>query len=279
MEQTFTWKDPHSIRTETVRYEIQGDNCHVIDSYQHVDNDRLKEDFIRHVMDTNPNFLTGKRSIQSYVIEWKAHNILYRWGMFKQSTQHADLNISESYIRRLGYCVLVRFFRESDKKNRYKKIMKKQKKELDKIHKDLSTSPWAGGYGIEYFVQFLRFMRDYYENGYNVHAYDNCECPEFECPDRPTRLQSLNMVIAAYDEWQACENKYYKWVPNDPTKYIDIKTEDNGDGTCTITDLGGHIQYLLEDPEENRKAFIKEYETLRKQFFDLLAEYYEDWSD
>lgn len=44
-------------------------------------------------------------------------------------------------------------------------------------------------------------MRDYYENGYNVHAYDNCECPEFECPDCPTRLQSLNLVITAYEDW------------------------------------------------------------------------------
>lgn len=36
MEQTFIWKDPHSIRTETVRYTINGDNCHVINIHMNM---------------------------------------------------------------------------------------------------------------------------------------------------------------------------------------------------------------------------------------------------
>lgn len=280
MTQTFTWKDPYSIRVESVNYIVSNDNCHVIDSFEHVDNDNFKEAFIKHIMDTNANFLSGKRSVKSYVIEWKAHNILYRWGLFKKSTKDADLNLNEGWFRRLCYYILVKLFRESDKKNRYKKIMNAQKKELDKIHKDLRRSPWTGNFGIEYYVQFLRFMRDYYENGYNVWAYDNCEVPEFvDEKDRPTRLQSLNMVIAAYEEWQACYDKYYKWVPDDLEKPINWKTEKTEDGAYKITDLGGHIQHLLEDPEANRKAFTKEYEMLRKRFFELLAEYHEDWWD
>ena len=279
MEQTYIWHDKYSTRTKTIHYRIDGNNCRIIDSYQFVDNDQLKEDFIRYIMDNSPAFLTGKRSVKSYIVEWKAHNILYRWGLFKKSTKDADLNVSESWIRRFGYHFLVKFFRESDAKKKYKKMMKQYKKILNVKHKDSRACPWSGGFGLEYFVEFLRFMRDYYENGYNVWAYDNCEVNEFNCPERPTRLQSLNMVIAAYEEWQACEDKYFKWVPDDPEDPFKMVTKKEEDGSYLVVDLGGHVEGLLTDHEKNLKAFQKEYAYLRKRFFELVAEYYDDWSD
>ena len=279
MEQRYVWKDPYSTRTETIRFTVDGTNCHIIDSYRFVDNDKLKTDFITHLLDVYPTFLTGKRNIKSYVTEWKAHNILYRLGLFKKSVQDSDLDVNEPRIRRAGYHILVKLFRESDAKKKYKKMMKKYRKNLYKINKSTSRCPWSSGAGLEYFVEYLRFMREYYEIGYNVWAYDNCECEEFECPDHPTRLQSLNMVLAAYEEWEACEDKYFKWVPDDPKNPYKMETKKTEDGYLEVTDWGGHIEGLLSDREENLKAYDKEYKRLKKQFFELVAEYFEDWSD
>lgn len=101
-----------------INYILSGNNCSVRNSYLYINNDELKREFIKYIMDNNSNFLTCKRSIGSFVREWKAHNILYSWGWFKSSTEHADLNTDESPVRRIGYFFITLFFREKEvKKN------------------------------------------------------------------------------------------------------------------------------------------------------------------
>lgn len=46
------------------------------------------------------------RSLKSYLREWRAHNRLYRWGLFKTRTKDVDLNVHEYWWRRLGYFFL-----------------------------------------------------------------------------------------------------------------------------------------------------------------------------
>ena len=51
------------------------------------------------------------RSKASLIREWKAHNILYRWGIAGHRTESVDLNQNESKFRRIGYFFLSLFFR------------------------------------------------------------------------------------------------------------------------------------------------------------------------
>ena len=48
----------------------------------------------------------AKRSIKSYVREWRAHNRLYALGIFRSRTKDVDLNVNEKWYRRLGYFFL-----------------------------------------------------------------------------------------------------------------------------------------------------------------------------
>ena len=50
--------------------------------------------------------LSHKRSINSYIREWKAHNWLYRHNLFTSHTRDVDLNDDESLLRRIGYFIV-----------------------------------------------------------------------------------------------------------------------------------------------------------------------------
>lgn len=82
-------------------------------------------------------------------------------------------------------------------------------------------------------------------------------------------------ILKEYEEWQNCEDKYYKLVQHPET----YKTHDNGDGTVTIDDLGCHIEYALGSAELTWKAYIDEYNFHKKRFFELLNEYIDELSD
>ena len=48
----------------------------------------------------------SKRSVESWIREWKAHNRLYRLGLFKEHTKDCDLEENEKWYRRLAYWVI-----------------------------------------------------------------------------------------------------------------------------------------------------------------------------
>lgn len=50
------------------------------------------------------------RSKKSLLREWRAHNVLYRWGYKKERTGSVDFNQNESLGRRIGYFFLSWFF-------------------------------------------------------------------------------------------------------------------------------------------------------------------------
>lgn len=154
----------------------------------------------------------------------------------------------------------------------YRKMMKHYKKMILKDAKDASKDPFDYGPGLQMFVDHLYFMRDYYRLGENVWA-----CEE---ENMPTREQCLNMILAEYEEWQNCDDKYTKVI---------FKFE--ADAEQQVKDLvtrGYHLKeetddmfkdvyflYKYEDYHENTQKMCEEYAFHRKRFFELLDTYLE----
>jgi len=75
----------------------------IIDSYI------IEDDILMRVTLEDFKFRTGycsKRSISSWVKEWKAHNRLYKLGLFKAHTKDCDLDEHEKWWRLLAYQIL-----------------------------------------------------------------------------------------------------------------------------------------------------------------------------
>lgn len=53
-----------------------------------------------------------KRSEKSCLNEWIVHNRLYHIGIFKEHSKDCDLTYNESFVRRIGYFILSRFYRK-----------------------------------------------------------------------------------------------------------------------------------------------------------------------
>lgn len=52
------------------------------------------------------NGYTYSRSVQSWINEWKAHNLLFKLGVAPARTRDVDLNEDETMLRRVGYFLL-----------------------------------------------------------------------------------------------------------------------------------------------------------------------------
>ena len=155
------------------------------------------------------------------------------------------------------------------KSKEYKKMIKKYKKMIRNDAKDASIRPWDYGFGLQMFIDHLYFMRDYYALGENVWALED--------QSAPTREQILNMILAAYEDWQNCEHKY--------VIYVDVKDKEK---VQLYTDLG-YYKYttkLLDkleviafhkykDQRETYSKMSEDYARQRKKFFELLGEYIE----
>lgn len=72
----------------------------IIDSYKINDEVYMYCILYLFLMKTNYRY---KRSVDSWVTEWKAHNKLYKKGLFLIHTKDCDLCDNESIIRRIIY--------------------------------------------------------------------------------------------------------------------------------------------------------------------------------
>lgn len=88
-----------------------------------------------------------------------------------------------------------------DKKLRpqYKKDCKKHRKEFKKLVKNMG--PWDD-FTESFLEEQIDWWIDYYTLGYNVWGMERCDCPEFECPDRPSRLQIALRLKELYNDWK-----------------------------------------------------------------------------
>lgn len=100
---TITIKDKKDGETKTVSYYMTDANVHIEDSYLIRSNETKKE--ILTIILSNTVF-AYKRTIGSWLREWRAHNVLCRWGYQPDRTKSVDLNEDETQIRKIGYFLL-----------------------------------------------------------------------------------------------------------------------------------------------------------------------------
>lgn len=136
---------------------------------------------------------------------------------------------------------------ERQQRKEYFKMLKHYKKTIRALAKDASTKPFDWQFGMDLFIEYMKFMKEYYEIGYNVWA---CEITK-KC----TRAKSLAMTLDEYNTWMdndsAIFDKYYK------------KTEDA----------------KALSAEEAAKAYSSEINLHKKKFFNYLFKYLQDWWD
>ena len=85
-------------------------NIHIRDSYKVVKSESMR--FILQLVKyaTANRDIKYKRTMRSWLREWKAHNILYKLNIRRSSSQSTDLSEKESWQRRLAYFILSMFY-------------------------------------------------------------------------------------------------------------------------------------------------------------------------
>lgn len=89
-----------------MEYYVSNNDCKIIDSYK-ITNKEVMLYFINRLREEHKEFQV--RTSLSYYREWKAHNILYKLGLFKSHTKDTDLNIDEKLSRRICYFIISLF--------------------------------------------------------------------------------------------------------------------------------------------------------------------------
>ena len=111
MEEEEITKINYNNGVDNIEFNVIGNRCiDIIDGYKIV-NDITKMMFINRVCTMMPDIMSA-RSAYSYFIEWKAHNILYKKGLFKKHTKDTGLDAHESWFRRLCYRIICLIFNE-----------------------------------------------------------------------------------------------------------------------------------------------------------------------
>jgi len=86
-------------------------NIHIKNSYK-VKNSAEMEEALRYVVArAAKRGITYKRSMASWIREWKTHNFLCGMKYKVAQTSSVDLNENESLFRRLSYFILALFYR------------------------------------------------------------------------------------------------------------------------------------------------------------------------
>lgn len=166
----------------------------------------------------------------------------------------------------------------------YYDMQAKYKHELKNIA--VNAGPWEFSYILDFLVTYIRWMRDYYKNGEGVWGIEQRDEDPKRYKNVPTRLETLEKALAYYDKWQSLEDEYIKLVPNKDG----FKSEDNGDGTSTIINLGYDVIYKYGPKGKSEKAhrraaritykkLHKAQEKYKKLFFNTVRKYIESWWD
>ncbi len=91
------------IQIGSVTIQYDDEDVRIVDSYK-VENSK---DMIRilKLFKLKTGYRT-KRSLKSWIKEWKAHNRLYKLGLFKSHTKDCDLEENEKIHRLIAYQIL-----------------------------------------------------------------------------------------------------------------------------------------------------------------------------
>jgi len=164
---------------------------------------------------------------------------------------------------------------EAKQNPEYLALMSKYKKSLTKINKSAYSGPWEWSWGLDYFVEFLRFMQEYYKLGINVWAMERRDEDPKKYKNYPTRYESISKALEYYDKWQNLEEEYIAVIDHPET----YKSHDNGNGTVTIDDLGFHCEYKYGSAKRTYKKLHKDQEKYKKLFFKTVMRFMEEWWD
>ena len=87
-----------------LKITISNTNIHLHDSFKI----KTKEEklFILHeIINVFPKILEY-RTIKSMLREWRAHNILYKLHILRESTKHTDIEFKQNFIFKIGYFLI-----------------------------------------------------------------------------------------------------------------------------------------------------------------------------
>ena len=86
---------------------LNKDNTHIEDSYTITKKEDMKE-ILEFLRDGTPeDYVIHIRSLKSQIREWRAHNLLYKLGLFKSRTKDVDLDINaDKLFYKVGYFIL-----------------------------------------------------------------------------------------------------------------------------------------------------------------------------
>lgn len=88
-----------------ITYKILSNRVKIINSYKITDRSKMKE-ILYAIQHNHPECTSFKRSYESLIAEWRAHNRLYRWGIKRSHTADVDLNYSLKWYMELIYRIL-----------------------------------------------------------------------------------------------------------------------------------------------------------------------------
>ena len=155
----------------------------------------------------------------------------------------------------------------------YYEMQQKHSDELKQIAD--FTKPWDWSFSMEFMIEHLRWMRDYYTLGENVMAMERKDEDPKRYKNYPTRLQTIEKAIYYYNKWHTVEEEYIQIIQHPET----YKAHENDDGTVTIDDLGFHCVYKYRSVKKTYKKLHKAEEKYKKLFFDTIRKYMEEWWD
>ena len=93
-----------------IDFVVSDTNIHVFKSHL-VAGDGLKNEFIDFLL----GFVEGlaeNRTKKSLFNEWKAHNILYQYGLWKERTADVDFEFHQKWYYKIGYWLVAHLMRE-----------------------------------------------------------------------------------------------------------------------------------------------------------------------
>ena len=82
------------------------------------------------------------------------------------------------------------------------------KNELHKIVDESHPGEWS--YGMDMFVTYLKFMKDFYHGGEGVMAMEQRDEDPIRYKNEPSREETLTKAIEYYEKWQHISDDYFR---------------------------------------------------------------------
>jgi hypothetical protein len=98
------------IENSLIKAYLNEFSTHIENSYK-IKKEKEMKYIISYLKDhTNESYAIHKESMNNMLKEWKAHNILYKIGLFRNRTRSVDLNIDNKWYIKLIYAILAFFY-------------------------------------------------------------------------------------------------------------------------------------------------------------------------